>query len=88
MFKILRKIFKKDKTVKRKIVAISTNKKNVIKEVELDTGEVLNIKQAILLAEQNLIEDVEVWSIRNGHKALRSIPDADPTNNLKNLPRF
>lgn len=75
-------------TPKNKIVAISTNKKNVIKQVQLDNGEILDVKKAITLVEQDLIEGVEVWSVRNGHKALRSIPDQNKNNNLKDLPRF
>lgn len=86
--KLFGKLFSKKETPKNSIIAISTNRKNVIKKVQLDSGEILDVKQAIEMTEQGLIEGVEVISVRNGYKALRAIPDADTSNNLKDLPRF
>ncbi|MNJ90072.1 hypothetical protein D3C87_76640 [compost metagenome] len=72
---------------KLKIVAVKKDGRN-IQAVKFQNGEVADIQQAIQMAEQDLIEDVNTGSTRDGGKTLRSYPDGDPTNNLDNLPTF
>lgn len=72
---------------KLKIVAVQKDGRN-IKAVQFQNGEVADIQQAIQMAEQDLIEDVNTGKNREGEKTLRSYPDGDPTNNLDNLPTF
>lgn len=61
-----------------------------IQQVKLNTGEVIDVEQAIQMAEQNLIGGVNTGATRGDHphKTLRSNPDGDPNNNLDNLPEF
>ena len=59
-----------------------------ISAVKFQDGTVVDIAQAIAMAEAGLIEDVNVGRNREGQKTLRSYPDGDPSNNLSNLPRF
>ena len=71
-----------------KIVAIQEDKGYDIKAVKLDDGSVHQLADAIAMAKNNQIEGVNVGKDKLGRETLRSNPDGDPTNNLKNLPRF
>ncbi|TBL75254.1 DUF3892 domain-containing protein [Paenibacillus thalictri] len=59
-----------------------------IRAVQFQDGSIVDINQAIAMAEAGLIEDVNTGRNREGEKTLRSYPDGDPSNNLSNLPRF
>ncbi|MDD9270390.1 DUF3892 domain-containing protein [Paenibacillus sp. GCM10023248] len=59
-----------------------------IAAVQFQDGRVVDIANAINMAEAGLIEDVNTGRNREGEKTLRSYPDGDPSNNLSNLPRF
>lgn len=74
---------------KKTIVAVHKLHGN-IKQVKFDTGEIVDIEQAIQMAEQGLINNVNTGATRGAHphKTLRSNPDGDPSNNLDNLPEF
>ncbi|MET3196062.1 DUF3892 domain-containing protein [Gottfriedia sp. OAE603] len=74
---------------KLQIVAVRKNGDGDISEVKFQNGETATIEQAIVMAEQDLIEDVNIGTTRgHQHKTLRSYPDGDPSNNLSNLPSF
>jgi len=74
---------------KKTIVAVNKHHGN-IQQVKFDTGEVVTVEQAIQMAEQDLINNVNTGGTRGDHphKTLRSNPDGDPNNNLDNLPTF
>lgn len=76
-------------TQKKTIVAVSKFHDN-ISQVKFETGEILDIKEAIEMAEKDLINHVNTGGTRGDdpHKTLRSNPDGDPSNNLDNLPQF
>lgn len=63
---------------------------NRIVEVKLSDDSVLGIDEAIKLAEKGGLSGVTVGATRysNRSKTLRSWPDGDSSNNLRNLPRF
>lgn len=71
-----------------KIVAIQEDKDYDIKAVKLDDGSIHQIEEAIQMVKNEQIEGVNVGKDKLGKETLRSNPDGDPTNNLKNLPRF
>lgn len=75
---------------KKTIVAVRKNGDGDIMEVKFDDGETADIEQAIQMAEQDLIENVNTGATRgeNKHKTLRSNRDDDTSNNLDNLPTF
>lgn len=75
---------------KLQITAVRKDGRGRITEVQFQNGEIAGIEQAIQMAEQDLIEDVNTGATRGDHphKTLRSYPDGDPTNNLDNLPTF
>lgn len=75
---------------KLKIVAVRKDGDGDISEVKFQNGQTATVEEAIQMAEQDLIEDVNAGSTRgdNPHKTLRSYPDGDPSNNLDNLPPF
>jgi lantibiotic modifying enzyme len=75
---------------KLQIVAVRKDNDGDISEVKFQNGETATIEQAIQMAEQDLIEDVNTGMTRGDdkHKTLRSYPDGDPSNNLGNLPSF
>lgn len=87
MMNWFKSLFKK-KQNKLKIIAVKKNGRGKIKSVKFDDETVVDIKEAIKMADENLIEGVEVHKIRNGHKILRSTPDEKTENNLSQLPTF
>ena len=59
-----------------------------IEKVKLDTGEILDMPEAIQAVKDAKIEGV-TWAVsRNGEPHLRSKRDDDTDNNLDNLPEF
>lgn len=59
-----------------------------IEKVKLDTGEVLDMNQAVQAVKDAKIEGV-TWADRgNGDCHLRSKRDSDEENNLQNKPEF
>ncbi|HET7580185.1 MAG TPA: DUF3892 domain-containing protein [Bacillales bacterium] len=75
---------------KKEIVAVRKNGDGDIQEVQFNDGSTASVAQAIQMAEEDLIANVNTGATRgeNSHKTLRSDPDGDPTNNLDNLPGF
>lgn len=75
---------------KLKIMAVRKDNDGDISEVKFQNGQTVTIEEAIQMAEQDLIEDVNTGLTRgdNPHKTLRSYPDGDPSNNLSNLQDF
>ncbi|WP_240468684.1 DUF3892 domain-containing protein [Gracilibacillus sp. YIM 98692] len=53
-----------------------------------NTGQVVDYKQAQQMADNDEIENVNTFKVRDGDKHLRSDADGDPSNNLDNLPPF
>lgn len=53
---------------------------------ELSTGEHITLQQAIGLAKQNMLQHVGVSVSKDGSEYIRSLADADESNNLGNLP--
>lgn len=72
----------------KKIISAVRYNEGRISAVQFQDGSVADIAQAIEMAEEDLIEDVNTGKNREGEKTLRSYPDGDPSNNLSNLPRF
>lgn len=72
------------------ITAVRKNGDGDIQEVQFNDGTTASIEQAIQMAENGLINNVNTGATRgeNSHKTLRSDPDGDPSNNLDNLPSF
>lgn len=71
-----------------RITAIKETKDYTIEAVQLDDGSVHSLEDAIQMAKNGQIEGVSVAESKNGSATLRSTPDGDPSNNLKNLPRI
>jgi hypothetical protein len=59
-----------------------------IAQVRLHDGTVVDLDQAISLADAHKIAGVMVGAARNGRQTLKGIADGDPENNLQNLPEF
>lgn len=75
---------------KKDIVAVRKNGDGDIQEVKFNDGTTASVEQAIQMAEEDSINNVNTGATRgeNSHKTLRSDPDGDPSNNLDNLPSF
>lgn len=76
----------KDNNSANRIVAVGKDSDNEIVSYKLDNGEVLSRDQAISMAREGGLKGVSVSTSRNGEEYLRSLPDDDESNNLKNLP--
>lgn len=70
-----------------KIEKVKKNTDGDITDVMLN-GNVYSINQAIMLAQDGIIEGVNVAKARSGQEYLRSNPDEVEENNLDNLPEF
>jgi len=70
-----------------RIEKVRKNAQGDITDVMMN-GNVYSINQAIMLAQDGIIEGVHVARARNGREYLRSNPDEDQANNLDNLPQF
>ncbi|WJZ23477.1 DUF3892 domain-containing protein [Listeria phage LIS04] len=74
----------------KQIVAVRKEGRN-ISAVQFQDGSTADIEEAIALAEEGYIEDVNTGTTRSSdgkQKTLRSYPDGDPSNNLDSLPTF
>ncbi|WP_242985377.1 DUF3892 domain-containing protein [Vallitalea okinawensis] len=71
-----------------RITHVKRDGQGTIQEVMFDDGKVLDKTSAIQLAENGLIDGVEVRPSKSGSRYLRSIPDETTDNNLDNLPQF
>ncbi|WP_097027446.1 DUF3892 domain-containing protein [Clostridium peptidivorans] len=78
----------KDNNSANSIVAIGKDSDNEIVSYKLDNGEILSRDQAISLAKDGGLKGVSVSKSRKGEEYLRSLPDDDESNNLKNLPNI
>lgn len=83
---------KEEKTLttesKPQVVAVRKNGDGDIIRLKLSDGNEVDYLVAQRLAEQGLIDHVQVLKGKDGDKHLRSIPDNDTSNNLDNLPLF
>ncbi|MFM1655224.1 DUF3892 domain-containing protein [Brevibacillus sp. B_LB10_24] len=70
------------------VVAVRKNGDGDIIKLKLSDGNEVDYLVAQRLAEQGMIENVQVFKGRGGDIHLRSIPDGDPSNNLDNMPLF
>lgn len=73
---------------KEKIVAIKNGKDGDIEAYELSSGRIVTREEAIGLAREGKIEGVQVLESRKGEEYLRSRPDDNDNNNLKELPKI
>jgi hypothetical protein len=71
-----------------KIMKVKKNHDGDITDVMLDNNQVYSVKEAITMAQDDLIQGVNVGTARNGREYLRSNPDDDKDNNLDRLPTF
>ncbi len=72
----------------QQIVAVRKNGEGDIVELKLSSGEVVDYKLAQQMAQNGELENVNVFTGRDGEPHLRSNADGDPTNNLDQLPTF
>lgn len=70
------------------VIAVRKNGDGDIIKLQLSNGNEVDYLVAQRLAEQGQIDNVQVFTGRDGDKHLRSIPDGDPSNNLDNMPLF
>lgn len=78
----------KDNNSANRIVAVGKDSDNEIVSYKLDNGEILSRDQAISMAKEGGLKGVSVAKSRKGEQYLRSLPDDDESNNLKNLPNI
>lgn len=70
------------------IVAVGKDSDNEIISYKLDNGDVLSREQAVSMAKEGGLKGVSVSTSKKGEEYLRSLPDDDESNNLKNLPNI
>jgi tRNA-dihydrouridine synthase len=70
-----------------RIEKVRKNNEGDITDVMIN-GNVYSINQAIMLAQDGIIEGVNIAKARSGQEYLRSNPDDSEENNLDNLPQF
>lgn len=73
---------------KSKVMKVKKNPQGDITDVMLENGNVYSIDEAIMMAKDDLIEDVNVGKAKNGREYLRSNPNGDEGDNLENKPIF
>ena len=71
-----------------KIIEVRKNADGDITDVKLDNSNVYSIDEAIFLAKDGLIRDVNVGRAKNGREFLRADPNGSHEDNLDNLPMF
>ena len=71
-----------------KITKVRKNNEGDITQVMLNDGNTLDIQQAIQMAKQGQIEDVNVGKVGDGREVLRSNRNDTTEDNLDNLPQF
>jgi len=70
-----------------RIEKVKRNAEGNITDVMIN-GNIYSIDQAIMLAQDGIIDGVNVARARSGQEYLRSNPDEGKENNLDNLPKF
>jgi len=70
------------------IVAVRKNGKGNLTNFKLNNGQILDYEEAISMAKNGQIREVDVLDRKSGKKILRSEPDGIEENNLDNLPEF
>lgn len=73
---------------KTKIIKVKKNPYGDITDVMMEDGNVYSINDAIMMAKDHLIQNVNVGSAKNGREFLRSNPNDKENDNLDNLPTF
>ena len=73
---------------KSKILKVKKNQDGDITNVMTNNGNVYSIDEAIMMARDRTIENVNVGKTKNGREYLRSNPNEDEDDNLDNLPTF
>jgi hypothetical protein len=73
---------------KEQVVAVRKNGDGDIIELQLSSGKVVDYKAAQLMVSNNEIQNLNLFRGRDNEMHLRSNADADPSNNLDNLPTF
>ena len=73
---------------KSKILKVKKNQDGDITNVMTNNGNVYSIDEAIMMARDRTIENVNVGKTKNGREYLRSNPNEDENDNLDNLPTF
>lgn len=84
-------IFKEGDSMKdsrERIIKVKKNSEGDITDVMTDNGNIYSIDDAIVLAKNHALGDVNVSRSRNGNEYLRSDPNGDTSDNLNNLPTF
>lgn len=71
-----------------KIIKVRKNGDGDITDIMLQNGNVYSIDQAIMMARDGLIHDVNIGKAKNGREYLRSNPNGLENDNLDNLPTF
>ncbi|WP_053957486.1 DUF3892 domain-containing protein [Inediibacterium massiliense] len=73
---------------KTKIIKVKKNSRGEITHVMMEDGNVYSINDAIMMAKDNVIENVNVGRSKKGREYLRSNPNGITNDNLDNLPMF
>lgn len=73
---------------KTRIVKVRKNSDGDITDVMVENGTVYSVTDAITMARNHQLENVNVGHARNGRDYLRSNPNGIEDDNLDNLPTF
>lgn len=73
---------------KSKVMKVKKNPQGDITDVMLENGNVYSIDEAIMMAKDDLIEEVNVGKAKNGREYLRSNPNGNEGDNLDSKPIF
>ena len=73
---------------KSKVLKVKKSPQGDITDIMLENDNVISINEAIMMAKDDLVEGVNVGKAKNGREYLRSNPNGDEGDNLKNKPTF
>ncbi|HYE82942.1 MAG TPA: DUF3892 domain-containing protein [Clostridia bacterium] len=73
---------------KARIIKVRKNPDGDITDVMLQNGNVYSIDEAVIMAKDGLITDMNVGRAKNGREYLRSDPNGEQNDNLDNMPIF
>lgn len=73
---------------KAQIIKVKRNPDGDITDVMLDNNNVYSINEAVMMARDGLIENVNVGKAKNGREYLRSNPNREQSDNLDSMPIF
>ncbi len=73
---------------KTRIIKVKKNTDGDIIDVMMENGNVYSVNDAITMAKDHLIQNVNVGRAKNGREFLRSNPNDTDDDNLDNLPTF